>query len=90
MLHESTASSHLVQLLQRDLGRKHLPDEEHRQEYQVHLSDELQLWCPAPWFDHQNAYASVLFWGMVQQLWHLKEVLDDSKNCSCFFQAANL
>lgn len=72
MLHESTASSYLVQQLQRDLGRKHLPDEEHRQEYQVDLSDELQHWgrgrCPAPWLDQQNAYPSILFQGMAQQL----------------------
>lgn len=89
MLHGMTDSAHLLQLLQRDPGMKHLPDEEHTYEYQTDLSnksehqrgggDTLVLGL-----NHQNTYPPVLFWGMVQWLWHFTEVLGDGKNCVFF------
>lgn len=94
MLPESTAPSHLVQLLQRDLGRKHLPDEEHRQEYQVDLSDELQHW-----WEEDALLLGLTIRMLIHQFrfkeWYsnygiTKKVVEDGINCLCFFQAASL
>lgn len=65
MLCGMTDSLHLVQLLQRDLGMKHLPDEEHIHEYQTDLSNESEHQrggrdALLPGLTHQNTYPSVL------------------------------
>lgn len=60
-----TDSSHLVQLLKRELGMKRLPDEEHIHKYQTDWSNESEHQRDGgdallPGLTHQSASPSVL------------------------------